>query len=359
MDLYSTTTLNRVVEETPIVRTSFFLNSYFNEFETSDTEKVHFDKKPKGRRLITPLVSPLVRGRIIREQGFKTESVSPAYLKDKRVFEPSRYFKRTVGEKIGGDLSPEQRLAASVAFAVNEQLEMWQGRLEQMAAEVVRTGKILLQSQDYAKNEIDFGRDEDLTVVLTGSDRWDDPSSDPLDDIEEWGQMIFDKSGTTPTDVLLAVDVWKTLRARMGEKVGDALTPFARKCALQLDMTVASLTLARAEFGPTIIKEGVRLVAIFGDFKLWVHSDKFEDPETGEEHDLLPAGEVVMATRGGIEGVRHFGAIKDLKAGLRAIPFFMKSWETDDDVSVRYMLGQSAPLLVPYRPNASLGAKVK
>lgn len=353
MDLFSTTALNRVVEETPVVRTAFFLNSYFTEFETSETEDIKFDKRPKGRRLITPLVSPLVRGRIIREQGFKSASVSPAYLKDKRVFEPSRYFKRTVGEKIGGSLSPEQRLAASVGFAVDEQLQMWVGRLEQMAAETIRTGKIILESADYEKNEVDFDRDPSHTIILTGADKWD-ADGDFLGDIEEWGQMIFDASGASANDVMMASDVWKTIRARI--MADDA---FGKAARVQLDMTVASLTQARAEFGPTIIKEGVRLVAIFGDYRLWVHSDKFEDPETGEEVDLLPAGEVVMAARGAVEGVRHFGAIKDLKAGLRPIPFFVKSWETDDDVSVRYILGQSAPLLVPYRPNATLGAKVK
>lgn len=358
MDLFSTTALNRVVDETPVVRTAYFLNSFFTEVETSDTEDVKFDKRPKGRRLITPLVSPLIAGRIVREQGYKTASVSPAYLKDKRVFEPSRYFKRLAGEKIGGSLSPDQRLAASVGFAVTDQIDMWQGRLEQMAAETIRTGKIVLQSQDFEKAEVDFGRDPALSVVLTGSDKWSDPSSDPLDDMEEWAQRVFDTSGHVVNDVLMAVDVWKTVRERMTEKVGGEPTAFARKCLLQLDMNTASLTLARAEFGPTLIREGIRLVAIFGELRLWVHSDKYQDPETNVEYALLPAGEVVMAARSGVQGVRHFGAIKDLKAGLQPREFFIKSWE-EEDPSVRFMLGQSAPLLVPYGPNATLGAKVK
>lgn len=349
MDLFSTTALNRVVDETPVVRTAFFLNRFFTEYETSDTEDVKFDVKKPGRRLITPLVSPLVKGRIVREQGFRSKSVSPAYLKEKRVFEPGKYFKRTVGEKLGGSLTPEQRLAASVAFALNEQIEMWQGRLEQMAAETIRTGKIVLESQDYEKNEIDFGRDPDLTVVLTGSDKWD--TGNFLDDIEDFGQLIFDKSGLVANDVLMAVDVWKTIRARI-----MADDDFGKAARLMLDMTVATLTQARVELGPMVIKEGVRLVALFGEYRLWVHSDKYEDPETGQEVDLLPAGEIVMCAN--VEGVRHFGAIKDLKAGMQARQFFVKSWE-EEEPSVRYVLGQSAPLLVPYRPNGSLGAKVR
>ena len=40
------------------------------------------------------------------------------------------------------------------------------------------------------------------------------------------------------------------------------------------------------------------------------------------------------------------------------MPFFSKSW-TEPDPAVRYLLMQSAPLPVPYRINASLGATVR
>jgi hypothetical protein len=71
---------------------------------------------------------------------------------------------------------------------------------------------------------------------------------------------------------------------------------------------------------------------------------------------FLPDGEIIMASRQ-IEGVRHFGAIQDLEAGIQPREFFVKSWE-EKDPSVRYILGQSAPLIAPYRANGTLGAKV-
>ena len=357
MDLFSTTSLNRVIDVVPIVEPLFWLNAFFTEEETSTNEDIKFDVKNKKRRMITPLVNPLIKGRIIRGQGYRTGSVAPAYLKDKRVFNPNNYFKRTVGEKLGGSLTPEQRLAAAVGFALTDQLEMWQRRLNAMAAEVVRTGKIVLESQDFERAEVDFRRDEDMTIVLTGNDKWDSDDSDPLGDIEEWGQRIFDRSGYVVSDVILAADVWKTLRVRMADKD----TKFGRACLLQLDMNQAVLTQARMELGPMLIKTGMRLVALFGEYRLWVHSDKFEDEDAEgdlREVDLLPAGEVVMASRDGVQGVRHFGAIRDLKAGIQARQFFVKSWE-EEEPSERFILGQSAPLLVPYGANASLGAKVK
>ena len=61
---------------------------------------------------------------------------------------------------------------------------------------------------------------------------------------------------------------------------------------------------------------------------------------------------------GQIEGVRHYGAIKDEKAGFQALDYFQKSW-TVEDPAARILLLQSAPLVVPYRVNACLAAKVQ
>jgi hypothetical protein len=352
MDLFSTTALNRVVEEMPL-NPAFFLNTFFTTVETSTTEDVKFDKV-KGRRLITPFVSPIVAGKVIREAGYETKSLAPAYLKDKRVFKPSAQFKRRAGEKIGGSLTPDQRLAASVAFSISEQLQMWTRRLEVMSTEVLRTGKAILEGDDYPRQEVDFGRDAELTVVLTGADRWDNAAINPLNDIEEWGQAIFDHSSLVCRDVFMASDVWKTIRAKMAGPDSDAV---AKSMRLQIDRTANALTIARAELGPIVVTPGVRLVAVFGEYRLWVHADKYTDPLTGLDTDVLPAGEVVMASRE-IEGVRHFGAILDLKAGIQARDFFVKSWE-EEDPSVRYILGQSAPLIAPYRANGTLGAKVR
>jgi Phage major capsid protein E len=351
MDIYSTTALNRVVEELPL-NPAFFLNTFFTATETSDTETVMFDFV-KGRRLISPFVSPVVAGKVIREIGYKTESLKPAYIKDKRVFDPSGNFKRRAGERIGGEMTPEQRLAARVGFALSEQLEMWIRRLEVMSAEVLRTGALVIEGDDYPRVEVDFQRDPGLTVALAGNDLWSNDAVNPLDDIEEWGQLIFDTSTLVVRDVIMASDVWKCIRTKMAGPPTDAV---ANALRLQIDSLTETLSAARAELGPMLLTPGIRLVGIFGDYRLWVHSDKYIDPLTGQEMEVLPQGEIVMASRD-LQGVRHFGAIKDLKAGLQPRSFFVKSWE-EEDPSVRYFLGQSAPLIVPYHVNGSLGAKV-
>jgi hypothetical protein len=57
-----------------------------------------------------------------------------------------------------------------------------------------------------------------------------------------------------------------------------------------------------------------------------------------------------------MQGVKAFGAIQDHES-LEAVPYFSKSW-LEEDPSRRMVMTQSAPLLVPYRPNASLCATV-
>jgi Phage major capsid protein E len=351
MDLYSTTALNKVIEELPL-NPAYFLNTFFTTVETSDTEDVKFDKV-KGRRMITPLVSPIVAGKVVKEAGYETKSLAPAYVKDKRVFKPGENFKRRAGEKIGGSLTPAQRLAARVAFSLNEQLVMWVRRLEVMSAEVLRTGKLVLEGEDYETQEVDFGRNPDATVVLTGGDKWSVASVNPLDDIEQWAQDVFDDSSLVIRDVYMGLDVWKAIRAKASGPETDAV---ARSMRLQLDTRVESLTAARAALGPQLIVDGVKLVAVFGDYRLWVHSDKYIDPVTKTVKKVLPDDEIMMASRE-IEGVRHFGAIQDLEAGIQPREFFVKSWE-EKDPSVRFILGQSAPLIAPYRANGTFGAKV-
>jgi hypothetical protein len=109
-----------------------------------------FDKTNE-RQLITPFVSPLVEGRIIAEQGYETDSFRPAYAKDKRVFDPNKAFRRRPGEKIGGSLSPKQRLQASVAFALDEQIKMLNRRFEVMAGDVLVNGSATISGEGYPR----------------------------------------------------------------------------------------------------------------------------------------------------------------------------------------------------------------
>ena len=138
-DIYSTAFLNRVVDELAPVPT-VFLDLFFPEVLTHDTEEVYFDKVTDKPRL-TPFVHPLHEGKVVDSVGYSTKSVKPAYLKDLRVHNPIKALKRRAGEALTGSLTPAQRQQANIVADLADQNRMFMRRMEVMAIEAVRDGR--------------------------------------------------------------------------------------------------------------------------------------------------------------------------------------------------------------------------
>jgi hypothetical protein len=112
--------------------------------------------------------------------------------------------------------------------------------------------------------------------------------------------------------------------------------------------------------GPIAFGQGgelARYVGTIGDLDFWVYNDRYVD-DNDVVQKLLPDYTVLVGSTGQLEGTRCYGAIQDEKAGYRAQRYFSKSW-LEEDPAVRWLLLQSAPLIVPYRPNASFCATVR
>src|SRR5690606_30298820 len=86
-----------------------------------------------------------------------------------------------------------------------------------------------------------------------------------------------------------------------------------------------------------------------GAIDVWVDTSKYIDPETGDEEFYLDQSTVVGVSEQ-VQGVRCFGAIMDKRAGYRPMDYFFKNYDNENP-SVEYLLGQSAPLMVPKNPN--------
>lgn len=336
MDIFDTHVLNGVVDER-VEPVNFLTNTFFGEVSESEEETIYFDRTAE-RRLVTPFVSPLHEGKVITEAGYETDSFKPAYAKDLRIFNPRKGFKRRPGEKIGGQLTPQQRLEAAVAFNIDEQLAMLNRRFEVMAGDVLVNGKATISGEAYPTKIVDFKRKAELRDVLAGADQWAAGKAGMIQQLEDWAQMVFDASGVAPDRAVMTSDAWKLLKT---DPAFDKL----------IDTTKAQTGGAVIQTGPTLFKkDGVRKVGVAGDLELYVYSGRYVDPEDMQEKDILPAFTVLVGSPG-VDGVRHFGAIQDLDAGLQARQYFVKSW-TVPNPSARYLLMQSAPLLVPYRVNA-------
>lgn len=337
MDIFSTGVLARVVAELP-PPAPFILNSFFREMQTETSEEIHFDVEKRGRRL-APFVAPIVAGQVVASQGFVTNTFKPAYVKDKRVFTAQRALKRSIGERIGGDLNPAQRMQALLAGDLQDQIDMLTRRQEVMAVEALYSGGITVKGDQYPETFVNFGRHADLTGALAGAARWGEADVSPLADVQEWSLLVTQHSGTAANIVVMDTKAWALFSADPAvEKLLDRFR-------------------GRDQLSASVIGEGGRFMGSTGDFDIYVYAGWYEDPVTGDNTPYLPDYTVII-TSPDLEGVRAYGAIQDEEAGLQAMPYFSKSW-VEKDPGVRYLLLQSAPLPVPYRVNASLRRKVR
>jgi hypothetical protein len=153
---------------------------------------------------------------------------------------------------------------------------------------------------------------------------------------------VLQQTGAMLTDVLMTVDVWKAFKSN------TSVTSY-----LNLWRTWTAMPTMVA---PAQVTEGGVYMGEIAGFNIYVYSGWYVDPATGVETPILPAGTVIL-TAPALEGVKAYGAIRDEGAGLQAVPYYVKSW-VEEDPSVRFVMLQSAPILFPYRPNASFKAKV-
>ena len=339
MDGYSTNALIGVVEglKTP---NPALLERYFPTVTQDESEEIHFDVIDAKRR-IAPFVSPVREGKIVESLGRSVKTFRPAYIKDKRVFDPSKPFKRAAGEQIGGSLSAAERRDAYVATEMQDQINMVARRMEVMASELIRTGKVTVEGEGYPRAVVDYGRAAALTpAALAGTDLWSDPTSTPLDDLQDWHDIALKESGAPVPDAIMGVTAWKNFR-KHGEVKSRLDTARVRNNGLDVG---AQLT------------EGLTYRGEIDGFNIFTYAGWYVDPVTNVETEIWPT-DVVALTSALLEGVRAFGAIRDGKAGFRAMPYFPKLWEQDDP-AVEYLMMQSAPLLVPLRVNASIAVDV-
>lgn len=342
MDIFSTTVLARVVEG--LYRPgSFLLDMFFPNIQTEESEEIHFDVD-KSKPKIAPFVSPLVAGKVMTTEGYETYSFKPAYIKDKRQFNPDIAIRRSIGEKIGGDKTGQQRVDAAVKRHLELQLQGLTLRMQWMASSALRTGSITITGENYPTKVMNFGRDASLTKALTLAARWGETGVSPLADIESWQGEVQALSGAAANTVVMDPKAWALFWA----------DPAVKEHLHKDKLADASL-----RGGPIALGEGEYAIyrGTIGNTEFWTYSEPYVD-DNGNAANFMPDYTVILGSRQRLEGVQAFGMIKDEKSGFKALQYFVKSW-LEEDPALRWMLMQSAPIVVPYRPNASMCVTVR
>lgn len=339
-NVFTTRQLARVVEDLRLPRT-FLLDQFFPDVVTSDTEVIDFDVITKGRQL-APFVSPRVAGKPMRGRGMVTKTFKPAYVKLKGEVDMSTPLKRRPGERYGGEMTPQERHDQIVMDMMEDQNASITRRKEWMAAQAFDTGKVIVAGEDYPSVEVDFGRDGTLTKQLLTTARWGEEGVHVLDDLETWALEVQELSGVAPTHVVFDPLAWKYARKD---------TDFREILDNRRQQT------GSIELGPISMPvTSARFVGTTGDFDFFVYQDTYED-EAGTPTKLVPDNTVWMGSTG-VEGIQAHGAIKDPRAGLQAVDYFPYNY-IENDPALEFLVGSSAPLVIPSRPNATLRARVR
>lgn len=340
MDTYSSATLLGVVRTLKPTQLNFWLSLCFPRVVTSTDKTIDFDTVTRSRRMAA-FVAPTVAGVVQSSEGFSTKKFSPAYVKPKDIVDPDHLFKRMAGEAYGGTMSPEQRRAATIADLLGTQREMIERRWEWMAAQVVLNGSVVVAGDNYPTVTVDFGRAAGHTVTLGAGSRWGEAGIVPLDNIETWSETMFQASGYAPTVVVMGSSAWMTFRNS---------TDLAAKLDIRKGTSMLNI-----DIGPGS-GEAVQYRGSDGAREYWTYNDFYENA-AGTATRMMDPRDVVLLNPAGIDGVRCFGAILDPRAGYQALPIYSKNWIAEDPAA-EYIMSQSAPLMVPGRPDATFRARV-
>jgi len=320
---------------------------FFPRVLTSDKEEILFEQVTDGTRELAPFVAPNVQGRVLRDRGYTTKTFKPAYVKPKHVVDPSRAIPRMAGEALGGDLTLAQRWDAIVAENMRLERIMIENRWEWMAARAVIDGAVVVTGEDYPTVTVDFGRDPSLMGTLLDTARWGEADAKPLKDIELYRRRVHDLASTTITRLTFGLEAWDAFTSH--EEVRDLLDTRYRGSDTDFNRAIS-------DGSPHEYRGRISGQNGMGTLELYTYSQKYRE-EDGSLQEFLDQNAVV-GSGSGLQGVRCFGAIKDKRAGLRALPMFPKMWDVEDP-SVTYTMTQSAPLMVPAEPNASFTLRVR
>lgn len=331
---YDTTTLLEAMRELDRFQ-PFLLNILCPQVITFDTEEIAFDKINADMKL-APFVSPMVAGKAQRQQGGELRSFVPAYVKPKNVVDPKHVLKRRPGEAIGGALSAAERRNAIRMDLLDIQRRKVKRREEWMIAQILQTGKVVVEGEDYPTAEVDFQRAASHTITLTSTARWGEADAKPSEDMDDWMAML----AAPATHVVMGPGAFRKF---VGSGDIEKL----------LDSRRGSETVLETAPADNYASYKGRLGG--GGPEVWVYSGYYKDA-AGTKQLFFPDNGVALASVGP-GGARCYGAILDAESDYFAAEYWPKNWTTKDP-GLEFIMTQSAPLPMVFDPDATLFATV-
>lgn len=270
----------------PVVQ--FLKDRYFPDGPVYYSEKALIEFKKKGRK-IAPFVIPLVNGIVMEKDGYRTDIVDAPYIAPKRVITAKELEQKAFGESPESGRSPEQRENELESEFIDDNRISILRRHEQMCAELLLTGQIMMKhyatAEDAAKGEnyeLKYLRfyEGEFKNKYKFTKKFKDMTT--AEKIQEFYKMatVLRKRGVRATDIVMTSDVSMLL---MSDK--DFLE-FYNKAKVNI-----------GEINPTELPDGVvsnGSININGVvMTLFTYDEIYEDLD-GEEKAILPAGTIAF-----------------------------------------------------------------
>lgn len=278
----------------------FFKDRYFPDGKMFYSEKALIEMK-KGGRSIAPYVVPVVGGIAMTTEGYRADQVEAPFIAPKFTITAADLEKKAFGEAPDSGRAPEDRENEAEAEKLEEGRNMILRRHEEMATEVITTGKLTMKhfatAEDAAKGTkaqvklLQFYENEFNNVYLfqTVSGNAGTTFAE-LNDAEEWMKQLFDmasvlrKRGVKATDLVITGDVAKLLYTKQN--------------------FLKFFDFRRVEIGgvnPTVTPDGVDNIGTLNIsgilFNVFVYDEQYVDLD-GTTKQFLPSGTIAMLTPG-------------------------------------------------------------
>lgn len=342
----------RDVEPAP----NYWLELAFGRTINFTTEYVDFEKLPVSGRKLAPFVRPLGTGKPIYTDSASAFRFKPAYVKVKDSIDPTAPLVKIPGVDRSmlddSELSPEQRRNLLRTAMTVQHVQSIQRTWEWLAARAVIDARVTIEGEEYPAVELDFQRNANHRVQLNGAARWGQNGVKIFAFIQQMADRMFNAEfGAFPNRITLSPAAWAIMRE--DTEILAHMDTQIRGAAATVERGIIS--------AEKVVKVGALNVggASGAVIDLYLYRDTYKDYLTGVETPFMEDGDIVMTgSNDAIGGYRCYGAIIDPNAQYRSVDIFGRNWMEQGDPAVEYLLHQSAPLMVPINPNATLRASV-
>ena len=337
----------------------FWKNLGFNSTPIYSDDRVIEFSKSNTLRKVAPFVSPKSEGVAIYNNRESVSRITTAYIKLKDSVSPSDFTgKREIGAgELGAagqraPLTPSQRYDFRVAEITRQHITAIDNTIEIMCFQAIANG--IVEIRDDETNTVDvanFGRDPSHTITLASGARWSDAGINPLDSFSAWkllarrpkGKESSQRHGAAPNLWIMGREAAETFRKN--EEV--------RK---ELDLNYARTSQTRINTGAL---EGLDIEYIGrlnnGD-DIWMYNEYVEDAD-GNLVEIMDPRDVIGINAVALNGQIAYGTIENFKANLGSLDRF-PSMFANTDGSAHFLQNESAPMVFPVNPNATLRARV-